>query len=882
MQHIRLLSILFQIALATATTTVAAAASLPDLVPIAHWRFDEVPSTVVADARGRYPASVIGASSTSETAIHGLGQRFAGGYLEVPGLASSPKGLPAFLGGFALSGWIKVNQPGQAGMLATAFDGSAGWYVAVTDAGRVELVIGRNAGLVALLSDVTVPSGQWCHVAVSHDRPTGETVVYVDGRRAATATATGTNLSAFFTALTLAASRGGANPLDVSFDDLKLFNAPISDSLVQADVDAGGGPKPAATPVLHLTLDETSLEPGQLFSDTTGNGYDAEFSGAHLLSVPGVAGTGIYLDGSGVQATVRKPIPSGDCTFSAWVAMPALPQMPAIVFSTFDGTAGWYISVTPDGSLMLTIGTQAGATSIISSQKLQVDRWHHVAGRISVADASAAVLIDGSVAGAAAIPAVVAAASTVLPTLGGASWTSGSSLNGALDDVQVYARSLTDAEINPGRQGGSGPDMPPGPPNDPGPIDTMPPYSPPTPLRTIQVTTAYELEQAIFAAQPGDEIVLAPARFSSKGGSTIAFPNGVPRAVGTAEHPIVIRSADPSNRSTIDCRRTCFMANVDYIRFEDLNLEGRLNIVGSDGFRGHVVFMRNYIYSNAQDLSEMLKLTRLDGVVIRNNRFEMIDGTTRRYSDSFVDTIGVNGLLIQGNIVINCFRKCFQLKGGTTDARVLENTIILGGERAIQIGGQTGFQYYRGGESGAAQIGFECIRCEVAGNRIFAEQACWVISTQVDGYVHHNTCFVVDVPTSPDPDPLLTGYAMRILQENPPPIQRNQYARIEDNIIAYPDMMNAFGFINLGKGTMVETFTWNKNAFFQYDLDQRPAGELAVHQHPGGWYLTPAMKTGWLDQVDPELVTDVTAGILTVGSTDPIWNDMGADAYTPK
>ena len=65
------------------------------------------------------------------------------------------------------------------------------------------------------------------------------------------------------------------------------------------------------------------------------------------------------------------------------------------------------------------------------------------------------------------------------------------------------------------------------------------------PLRTVSVAMAMALTSAVAAAQPGDEVVLAPGQY--------AIGRVRMAASGTAEHPIVLR-ADPRGGAKIQVR----------------------------------------------------------------------------------------------------------------------------------------------------------------------------------------------------------------------------------------------------------------------------------------------------------------------------------------
>jgi hypothetical protein len=187
-----------------------------------------------------------------------------------------------------------------------------------------------------------------------------------------------------------------------------------------------------------------------------------------------------------------------------------------------------------------------------------------------------------------------------------------------------------------------------------------------------------------------------------------------------------------------------------------------------------------------------------------------------------------------------------QLKGGTEDILVQTSLFKNAGERAINLGGSTGLQFFR------PKVGhYEAKNITVAGNRFVGSAApiAWV--TADGGYVHHNTIVCPE------------NWILRILQETKDTRFRPCHDGVfEKNLVIYDSRIR--DFVNIGPGTAPETFVFSHNAWYNLDGGAKPALPTVEKD---GLYLT-------------ELNVDRAAmeqGVVNV--SDERLKDIGAQRY---
>ena len=129
-------------------------------------------------------------------------------------------------------------------------------------------------------------------------------------------------------------------------------------------------------------------------------------------------------------------------------------------------------------------------------------------------------------------------------------------------------------------------------------------------------------------------------------------------------------------------------------------------------------------------------------------------------------------------------------------SELLENVFQDVGQRAINIGGNTGLPYFR-----PAPAGYEATRIEVAGNQFFGGMAPIAWATAQGGRVHHNTILFPE------------KWVLRILQENNGEgFEPSSGGRFESNVVVYGDSVRVA--VNVGGGTAPETFSFENNFWF--------------------------------------------------------------------
>ncbi len=192
---------------------------------------------------------------------------------------------------------------------------------------------------------------------------------------------------------------------------------------------------------------------GATTADSSGNGITGTLVGGALWTA-GRTGSGLSFNGSSTYVDVGNPAVlqfTGSMTLSAWVYETANVGDDGQIVAKSDDTSGWQLKSTPD------TGVRTFAIAITNTSGVHVQRygntiralntWYHVAG---VYDASAltlsiyvnGILDNGTLSGT--VPSSQRA-SAVNANIGRR--TGGYNINGIVDDVRVYGRALTQAEI---------------------------------------------------------------------------------------------------------------------------------------------------------------------------------------------------------------------------------------------------------------------------------------------------------------------------------------------------------------------------------------------------------------------------------------------------
>ena len=195
----------------------------------------------------------------------------------------------------------------------------------------------------------------------------------------------------------------------------------------------------------------------------TATGLDDAVDGFYKY-VPGVSGTGLRFDGYTTQVTraaEKAPKLNGTFSVEAWVALNTLPwNWVPIIDHELYRQVGYSFGIDAFGHVGLQLAVDGVWQSLVSTAELPLKRWAHVAGTFDPAR-GLAIYIDGKEVGRlpitgnmrvpehadlligrireAAIPFPAEAIHPIYPV-----WYS---LDGILDEVRIYSRSLSPEDV---------------------------------------------------------------------------------------------------------------------------------------------------------------------------------------------------------------------------------------------------------------------------------------------------------------------------------------------------------------------------------------------------------------------------------------------------
>jgi Concanavalin A-like lectin/glucanases superfamily len=203
-------------------------------------------------------------------------------------------------------------------------------------------------------------------------------------------------------------------------------------------------------PVLLFTFDKNTFfqrDGQQYVRDLSGNGNHGLVKGTK--PVEGRVGDALSFngDGDGIECASSESLnPASALTVCAWIKMRAARPFASIVSKDDwqnDGARGFVLRTIDDSKLNFTIGRNGwpGATS---SARIDLENWHHVAatydGKTSV------TFLDGVVAGSSETGGPISPSPYNLK-IGQDAFANDRGFEGAIDEVAVFARTLTEEEI---------------------------------------------------------------------------------------------------------------------------------------------------------------------------------------------------------------------------------------------------------------------------------------------------------------------------------------------------------------------------------------------------------------------------------------------------
>jgi len=230
--------------------------------------------------------------------------------------------------------------------------------------------------------------------------------------------------------------------------------------------------------------------------------------------------------------------------------------------------------------------------------------------------------------------------------------------------------------------------------------------------------------------------------------------------------------------------------------------------------------------------NDCLKLSGVNDFWVLDSHFSHCGGGQ---AGSGIDMVGCHQGLIARNAFVDMPESgnAIQTKGGSEDVEIRANRFVDAGERTINMGGSTGFEFFRP-PLGAGE-NFEARDIRVVANIIRGSDAPLAFVGCVECSAVHNT--IVDP----------THWVIRILQETTSTAEHSfapaREGRLVNNIVYYARGQLSTT-VNVGADTAPETFELANNLWYAHDAPEQsdPAGEL------------PAPEVGGIYGQDPQLV----------------------------
>ncbi|MET0752067.1 MAG: LamG-like jellyroll fold domain-containing protein [Pyrinomonadaceae bacterium] len=364
---------------------------------------------------------------------------------------------------FTIEAWVKrssssvvTNSPNAGSPNGIFFAYGQGGYAFLIDQNTNKLGLSQVGMSVALAPTLTITDTNWHHVAVTQSGPAftagTQTVFYLDG---VADTPVGYGPQFTFTTNAAIGSRGDGLTDNVFFgaiDELSIYDRALSAAQIQAIFASGaaGKCKPLATTapdnqVLWLAGDGDAL-------DSTGSGNNGTLQNGTGYVV-GRVGQGFTFDGADDQITVPDNANQNggtNLTIEAWINPSSLPHGGTILQKRTSGNIGGYVlePTQPSGGgqpngLQFVIMVGGVYSALNPAGILNPNVWQHIAATYD--GAFMRIYVNGVEVGNKSQTGVID--NVAAPIIIGRNAFNNQGFSGAIDEVSVYNRALTAAEI---------------------------------------------------------------------------------------------------------------------------------------------------------------------------------------------------------------------------------------------------------------------------------------------------------------------------------------------------------------------------------------------------------------------------------------------------
>lgn len=316
------------------------------------------------------------------------------------------------------------------------------------------------------------------------------------------------------------------------------------------------------------------------------------------------------------------------------------------------------------------------------------------------------------------------------------------------------------------------------------------------------------IEAAAAVATPGTFIQLAPG--------THAADQYLDNVRGTETQPIWIGGADGTSPTIDGGGEAIHLSRAAYVVLQNLTIRNQTanGINMDDGAQdladetaAHHVLVRNVDIADVGGTGnqDCLKVSGINDLYVYDSHFARCGGGA---SGSGIDHVGCHRTIIARNTFIAMSGNAVQAKGGSTDIDIRQNRVHDGGERAFNLGGSTGFEFFRPPLS-TTTANAEARRIRAYNNVVTGTtNAPFAFVGCVDCLVAHNLFYG---------DP---RWLIRILQETTTSsgytFEPARAGRVINNTFAWHTTQFST-HVNVGANTDAPSFTFSNNAWYAAD-----------------------------------------------------------------
>lgn len=426
-----------------------------------HWKFDDGSGTTAVDSSGNGRNMTLYNSPTWTSGMDAGALSFAP--TDSYGLVSSPTSFNMGTADYTITAWVKRNGASGAGqtniLMKVNSDGTwaaNGKALYVAEAGESRKITFDAYGIGTVQSNTSIDDN-WHHIAVSFKDSSNTVKFYLDGKYDGSATLALTSDDA--TDVLATSFSSGPSPI---IDDIRFYSRVLTDAeIAKVFLTTGGTGDTTTGLVTKWDFEEGA---GTTTTDSQ-SGLVGTLTNGTTWTTGQVGDSAVSLDATddiiSVPANAALNF-TGEITLSAWVYPNTIGAVSSGTYQDIivkgnvgTGAHNWYLKIFEDEIQFGCNGAFTNCYGITSGVNLTAGQWYHIAATFIDATNTMAIYVNGVPATIGSSVLTGAMSSNSYGLIMGEFW-SGEELDGRLDDVRVYSRALSAADIATLYGGGGG------------------------------------------------------------------------------------------------------------------------------------------------------------------------------------------------------------------------------------------------------------------------------------------------------------------------------------------------------------------------------------------------------------------------------------------